>query len=162
MGVSPKPSMLCEVLDSVERPVGAIMAWGGWATSSTLHLHRYLEVDWTSWENWSRFLGRLGKKKVGFLNWEKLEDLFYLTDVNNVRKMVDVTFGAVLCKVAPSTSLSQSMLGCRAVYAGSSRVFWFYFDLPCSSPSNWYPALRYYSVQKIVEYSRLQDLYTKW
>ena len=52
------------------------------------------------------------------MNWEKLEDLFYLTDVNNVRKMVDVTFGAVLCKVAPSTSLSQSMLGCRAGMLG--------------------------------------------
>ena len=32
--------------------------------------------------------------------------------------MVDVTFGAVLCKVAPSTSLSQSMLGCRVGMLG--------------------------------------------
>ena len=33
-------------------------------------------------------------------------------------KMVDVTFGAVSCKAAPSTSLSQSMLGCRVVVLG--------------------------------------------
>ena len=39
-------------------------------------------------------------------------------DVNKVCKMVDVTFGAVSCKAAPSTSLSQSMLGCRVVVLG--------------------------------------------
>ena len=109
---------------------------GGWATSSTstttgtsksTGLPGKIEVDF--WEGW--------EKKVGFELGEIGRSLF-LTDVNNVRKMVDVTFGAVLCKVAPSTSLSQSMLGCRAGMLGLPEFSGFIWIFLANSPSNWY------------------------
>lgn len=164
------PSTLCEVLDSVERPVGAIMAWEDepphppppppvpWGRPNSLPtgatsvlgltgLPGKIEVDF--WEGW--------EKKVGFELGEIGRSLF-LTNVNKVRKMVDVIFGAVLCKVAPSTSLSQSMLGCRVGMLGLPEFSG--FDLPCSSPSNWYLRSDIIVCKKNVEYSRFQDLYT--
>lgn len=112
---------------------------GGWATSTSTPRSSKPPLFWSRlpgkmvdfWEGWKKgWIWTARNWKISFF-----PDVNFCPQNGWSRFFVKAQF---LCKVAPSTSLSQSMLGCQAGMLGLPEFSGFIFDLPCSSPSNWY------------------------